>query len=495
MESNEAKDIEEEMKRRIHDWREISDDLVASGDTYAAISLLQSVIRYLHTTDLSDRVLRSAIALSHLSRLYASIRPVFLVDDIAPKASKSQVSSSVGDAKIVEDDRPSPSSDSVDEASVQTGNLDHSRGSAKRAQSYIGSWDDDDEDWETRTDLLPCDFVRRKREQQYLAEGKETKFRTTRQYGRGKFAWTKRESCSDKLSDSSTIINDTNSKDASQVLEAENAPQVLEAENAPQVLEAENAPQVLEAENAPQVLEAETAPQVLEAENAPHVLEGEDASHVLQGEDTPQVLQGEDAPQVLQGEDAPQVLKGEHAPQVLQGEDAPQVLQGEDVPQVLQGEDAPQVLQGEDAPQVLQAEDAPQVLKHYSTQHVLVLADLPPTTRTIELERLLGRCMNSGVLLRWVNESVVVVVFQTPSAALEALNRIRSPFTARILDENDTLLSSISPSDLEPAKLRPKTDVRIARRLIAQGLGLRFPDFPTAFAMKGLRKLEEGTTS
>ncbi|XP_022926124.1 coiled-coil domain-containing protein R3HCC1L-like isoform X5 [Cucurbita moschata] len=450
MESNEAKEIEEEMKRRIHDWREISDDLVASGDTYAAISLVQSVIRYLHTTDLSDRVLRSAIALSHLSRLYASIRPVFLVDDIAPKASKSQVSSSVGDAKIVEDDRPSPSSDSVDEASVQTGNLDHSRGSAKRAQSYIGSWDDDDEDWETRTDLLPCDFVRRKREQQYLAEGKETKFRTTRQYGRGKFAWTKRESCSDKLSDSSTIINDTNSKDASQVLEAENAPQVLKGEDTSQVLEAENAPQVLEAENAPQVLEAENAPQVLEAENAP---------------------------------------------QVLEAENAPQVLEGEDAPQVLQGEDAPQVLQGEDAPQVLQAEDAPQVLKHYSTQHVLVLADLPPTTRTIELERLLGRCMNSGVLLRWVNESVVVVVFQTPSAALEALNRIRSPFTARILDENDTLLSSISPSDLEPAKLRPKTDVRIARRLIAQGLGLRFPDFPTAFAMKGLRKLEEGTTS
>ncbi|XP_022926107.1 uncharacterized protein LOC111433308 isoform X3 [Cucurbita moschata] len=468
MESNEAKEIEEEMKRRIHDWREISDDLVASGDTYAAISLVQSVIRYLHTTDLSDRVLRSAIALSHLSRLYASIRPVFLVDDIAPKASKSQVSSSVGDAKIVEDDRPSPSSDSVDEASVQTGNLDHSRGSAKRAQSYIGSWDDDDEDWETRTDLLPCDFVRRKREQQYLAEGKETKFRTTRQYGRGKFAWTKRESCSDKLSDSSTIINDTNSKDASQVLEAENAPQVLKGEDTSQVLEAENAPQVLEAENAPQVLEAENAPQVLEAENAP---------------------------QVLEAENAPQVLEAETAPQVLEAENAPQVLEGEDAPQVLQGEDAPQVLQGEDAPQVLQAEDAPQVLKHYSTQHVLVLADLPPTTRTIELERLLGRCMNSGVLLRWVNESVVVVVFQTPSAALEALNRIRSPFTARILDENDTLLSSISPSDLEPAKLRPKTDVRIARRLIAQGLGLRFPDFPTAFAMKGLRKLEEGTTS
>ncbi|XP_022973495.1 uncharacterized protein LOC111472034 isoform X1 [Cucurbita maxima] len=474
MESIEAKEIEEEMQRRIHDWREISDDLVASGDTYAAISLIQSVIRYLHTTDLSDRVLRLAIALSHLSSLYASISPVFLVDDIEPKASKSQVSSSVGDAKIVEDDRPSPSSDSVDEASVQTGNLDHIRESTNRAQSYIGSWDDDDEDWETRTDRLPCDFVRRKREQQYLAEfrGKETKYRTTRQYGKGKFVWRKCEPCSDKLSDSSTIINDTNSKDASQVLEAENAPQVLEVENAPQVLKGEDTPKVLEAENAPKVLEAENTPQVLEAENAP------------------QVLQGEDAPQVLQGEHAPQVLKGEHAPQVLKGEHAPQVLKGEDSPQVLQGEDSPQVF-----PQVLQAKDAPRVLKHYGTRHVLVLADLPPSTRTIELERLLGRCMNSGVLLRWVNESVVVVVFQTPSAALEALNRIRSPFTARILDENDTLLSSISPSDLEPAKLRPKTDVRTARRLIAQGLGLRFPDFPTAFALKGLRKLEEGTTS
>ena len=35
------------------------------------------------------------------------------------------------------------------------GNLDHSRGSANRAQSYIGSWDDDDEG----TFTLPSTYI------------------------------------------------------------------------------------------------------------------------------------------------------------------------------------------------------------------------------------------------------------------------------------------------------------------------------------------------
>lgn len=52
----------------------------------------------------------------------------------------------------------------------------------------------------------------------------------------------------------------------------------------------------------------------------------------------------------------------------------------------------------------------------YGTQHVLVLADFPPSTKTIDLERLLGNFMNSGVVIRWVNDTVALAVFQTPSA-------------------------------------------------------------------------------
>lgn len=51
----------------------------------------------------------------------------------------------------------------------------------------------------------------------------------------------------------------------------------------------------------------------------------------------------------------------------------------------------------------------------YGTQHVLVLADFPPSTKTIDLERLLGNFMNSGVVIRWVNDTVALAVFQTPS--------------------------------------------------------------------------------
>ncbi|KAE8653547.1 coiled-coil domain-containing protein R3HCC1L isoform X1 [Cucumis sativus] len=127
----------------------------------------------------------------------------------------------------------------------------------------------------------------------------------------------------------------------------------------------------------------------------------------------------------------------------------------------------------------------------YGTQHVLVLADFPPSTKTIDLERLLGNFMNSGVVIRWVNDTVALAVFQTPSTALEVLNHVRCPFTLRQLDENDTLLSSIPPRDLVPPKQRPKTSARTAQRLIAQGMGLKLPNSTTSFGSKELRKQEE----
>ncbi|XP_020424761.1 coiled-coil domain-containing protein R3HCC1L isoform X2 [Prunus persica] len=129
----------------------------------------------------------------------------------------------------------------------------------------------------------------------------------------------------------------------------------------------------------------------------------------------------------------------------------------------------------------------------FGTQHVLVLADFPPSTTTIELEKLFQDFGDRGVVIRWVNDTVALAVFQTPSIALEARNCIRCAMKVRVLDENDTLLSSISPKDLEPPRQRPQTSVRTAQRLIAHGMGLKLPS--TAFGSVDLKKQEDDRKS
>ncbi|KAF8039615.1 hypothetical protein BT93_B1975 [Corymbia citriodora subsp. variegata] len=125
----------------------------------------------------------------------------------------------------------------------------------------------------------------------------------------------------------------------------------------------------------------------------------------------------------------------------------------------------------------------------YGTSHVLVLAGFPPSTRTTELEKLFEAFRNRGVVIRWVNDTTALAVFRTPAIALEALNSIQFPFTVRILEEEDSLLSSIPAMDLEPPKPRPQTSARTAQRLIAQGMGLKLP--PSSFGSRELRKQEE----
>ncbi|MED6119363.1 hypothetical protein PIB30_011166 [Stylosanthes scabra] len=111
----------------------------------------------------------------------------------------------------------------------------------------------------------------------------------------------------------------------------------------------------------------------------------------------------------------------------------------------------------------------------YGTAHVLVLADFPPSTRTIELERLFEDYKDRGFVIRWVNDTVALAVFQTPSVALEAQKSICCPFNVRILSEDDTLLGSIKTKDLDPPRQRPKTSAQAAQRLIAHGMGLKLP--------------------
>jgi hypothetical protein len=51
----------------------------------------------------------------------------------------------------------------------------------------------------------------------------------------------------------------------------------------------------------------------------------------------------------------------------------------------------------------------------YGTLHVLVLADFPPSTRTIELEKLFQDFNDRGFVIRWVNDTTALAVFQTPA--------------------------------------------------------------------------------
>ncbi|KAF3439486.1 hypothetical protein FNV43_RR17764 [Rhamnella rubrinervis] len=125
----------------------------------------------------------------------------------------------------------------------------------------------------------------------------------------------------------------------------------------------------------------------------------------------------------------------------------------------------------------------------YGTHHVLVLADFPPSTGTIELEKLFEDFKDHGVVIRWVNDTTALAVFRNPAIALEARNRVRCTFTVRILDEDDNLISSIPPKDLEPPRQRPKTSAKTAQRLIAQGMGFKLPS--SSFGSKELRKQEE----
>ncbi|XP_062082480.1 uncharacterized protein LOC133788869 isoform X2 [Humulus lupulus] len=124
----------------------------------------------------------------------------------------------------------------------------------------------------------------------------------------------------------------------------------------------------------------------------------------------------------------------------------------------------------------------------YGTRHVLVLADFPPSTKTIELEKLYENFRDRGVVIRWVNDTTALAVFRTPSVALEAKNCISCAFKVYILGDDDELINSISPKDLEPPRPRPKTSARTAQRLIAQGMGLKLPS--ASFGSKELRKQE-----
>ncbi|CAD5185493.1 unnamed protein product [Musa acuminata subsp. malaccensis] len=124
----------------------------------------------------------------------------------------------------------------------------------------------------------------------------------------------------------------------------------------------------------------------------------------------------------------------------------------------------------------------------YGTNHVLVLYDFPPSTRTTELEKFFEKFKDGGFAIRWVNDTVALAVFRTPAFARDAQNITHYPFKVRSLQEDDNLWNQICTKDLEPPYPRPKTSARTAQRLIAQVVGIK-PS--TEFGSNDLRKQEE----
>ncbi|CAM8914913.1 unnamed protein product [Rhodiola kirilowii] len=109
------------------------------------------------------------------------------------------------------------------------------------------------------------------------------------------------------------------------------------------------------------------------------------------------------------------------------------------------------------------------------TGHVLVLSGFSPTTKTTDLEKLFEDFKGRGFVIRWVDDTIALVVFQTPLTALEALNSKKFPFNVRVLNEDDSLASLVPARDLEPPRQRPLTSAVTARRLIAHGMGIKLP--------------------
>ncbi|WCJ40115.1 hypothetical protein M5689_021046 [Euphorbia peplus] len=135
--------------------------------------------------------------------------------------------------------------------------------------------------------------------------------------------------------------------------------------------------------------------------------------------------------------------------------------------------------------------DAVSIQSKYGTRHVLVIANFPPSTKTIDLEKLFQKLKDCVVVIRWVSDTVALAVFQKPSLALEAMHTIQCPFSMRILEDDDILLTSIPAKDLEPPRKRPPTSARTAQRLIAQGMGLKLPLPSKTFSSKELKNQEE----
>ncbi|KAJ4826816.1 hypothetical protein Tsubulata_016036 [Turnera subulata] len=432
MEMAEEKEANGHRKPTEENWSEAAEDLVAAGDTEAAISLLEAVVSKLEN---QPPPLELASALTELAKLYSSKHFSLKSDDLLSRASliRERASLHSGPSGDKEDARRDLKGDS---ASVRDGSSadGYSEKLSKPLDDACPGNGSSDDDWESLADrpanellstqcLPPVENV----------SLEDTKVVTSKTHEMGRFSFKKHEAYSDRPSDTSVTDDKGDDKLCKRKQQREELKQDWEdiADRAPNEL-----------------LSSQCLPS---------------PSNV--------------SLEVSKGQTPKRRGRGQfsYKKQELYS-DSPLDRHFDD--------DA----EDEDSCGRKQQNTESKHSK-YGTRHVLVLADFPPSTNTMQLEKLFEGFKDRGFSIRWVNDTVALAVFRTPSVAQEARDFLQCPFTVRILDEDDILLGSVSTRDLEPPRQRPQTSARTAQRLIAHAMGLKMP--ATNFGSKELKTQEE----
>lgn len=114
--------------------------------------------------------------------------------------------------------------------------------------------------------------------------------------------------------------------------------------------------------------------------------------------------------------------------------------------------------------------------------HVLVLVGLRPDAKTRDLERALGLdTFEIGPKIVWVGKTRACAVFASAENAGECFERgapksLGGAITLLRWEKGNTEVSDVNTSELAPPKPRPKANVSVARRMIANALSVKLED-------------------
>ncbi|KAJ4704884.1 coiled-coil domain-containing protein R3HCC1L-like [Melia azedarach] len=183
---------DEETKLSSSNWSEAVEDLVAAGDTDAAISLLESTVSKLENEEsTSESVnLQLASALTNLANLYSSKGFSLKSDHLLSRAFQ------IRNAKVVKKDLKEASNDSALTSSSTDGDL------WKSVDDKVPQDGSSDDDWEAIADRSPDELL----SSQSLPEVsklsfEDTKVQAPKRRGRGTFSYKKNELYSDRQDD------------------------------------------------------------------------------------------------------------------------------------------------------------------------------------------------------------------------------------------------------------------------------------------------------
>ncbi|KAM5264114.1 R3H and coiled-coil domain-containing protein 1 [Ctenodactylus gundi] len=109
--------------------------------------------------------------------------------------------------------------------------------------------------------------------------------------------------------------------------------------------------------------------------------------------------------------------------------------------------------------------------------HVVEIYDFEPALKTEDLLATFSEFQGKGLQIQWVDDTHAIGVFPCLASAAEALTKEFSVLKIRPLTQGSKqskLKALQKPKLLRLVKERPQTDTAVARRLVAQALGLQY---------------------